>query len=156
MSAKFEEILTVYGHIGEQVLKDAVDKVSATNKTVESVRSQVIETNNGYRLQLIAREWFSLIEKGRGPTDKGPSPEMIEHLTEYARARGMDDPESAAWAIAKTINKKGDKTHRAGGRIVYSDELNKFVEEVITAIKKEFKTYYVSEIKKAFNGTNNS
>lgn len=144
------QVLTVYGSIGEQVLKDAVDKVSATNKTVESIRSEVTETETKTRLQLLAREWFSLIEKGRRPTSKGPSPEMIEFLTEYAQARGMSNPESAAWAIAKTINKEGDRTHRAGGRSVYTPELDKFVKEVIGAITKEFTGFYVNEIKQAF------
>lgn len=144
------QVLTVYGAIGEQVLKDAVDKVSATHKTIESIRSEITDTEKSTRLQLIAREWFSLIEKGRGPTSKGPSHEMIEFLTDYAQARGMSKPENAAWAIAKTINKKGDKTHRAGGRIVYSDELIKFVDEVIKAITNEFKGFYINEIKNAF------
>lgn len=144
------QTLTVYGSIGEQVLKDAVDKVSATHKTVESIRSEVTETETTTRLQLLAREWFSLIEKGRKPTTKGPSPEMIKFLTEYAQARGMSKPENAAWAIAKTINKEGDRTHRAGGRLVYTPELDKFVKEVIGAITKEFTGFYVNEIKQAF------
>lgn len=150
------QVLKVYGSIGEQVLKDALDKVSATHKTVESVRSEVTETESTTSLKLFAREFVSLLEKGRKPTSKNPSPDMIQFLTDYARARGMEDPESAAWAIAKTINKEGDKTHRAGGRDVYSKELNKFVQEVIEAVTKEFKGFYISQIKQAFGGTNNT
>lgn len=150
------QLLTVYGSIGEQVLKDAVDKVSATHKTIESIRSEVVDSDTSTSLKLFAREWFSLIEKGRGPTDKGPSPEMIELLTDYAQARGMNDPKSAAWAIAKTINKRGDKTHREGGRLVYSPELDKFVKEVVEAVQKEFAGFYVKQIKQAFGGVNNT
>lgn len=152
MSAKpnIAQVLTVYGSIGGQVLKDSLDQISATNKTVQSVRSEVTETETTTRLQLFAREFTSLLEKGRRPTSKNPSPDMIKLLTEYAQARGMSDPESAAWAIAKTINKEGDKTHRQGGRDVYSKELDKFVKEVIDAIQKEFVGFYVNEIKQAF------
>lgn len=154
--ANMVQVLTVYGSIGEQVLKDSLDSVSATHKTVNSVRSEVTETEDTTKLQIFAREFVSLLESGRGPTDKNPSPDMIQFLTEYAQARGMEDPKKAAWAIAKTINKQGDKTHRSGGRDVYSAEMNKFVEEVIIAIQKEFVGFYVSEIKQTFSGTNNT
>lgn len=148
--ANLVPILTVYGSIGEQVLKDAVDKVSATHETVNSITSEVTETEATTRLQIFAREFFSLLEKGIRPSGKNPPPEMIEMLTDYAKARGMSKPEDAAWGIAKTILNKGDKTHRQGGREVYSKELVKFVEEVTEAIEKEFVGFYVSEIKKAF------
>jgi hypothetical protein len=148
--ANMVQTLTIMGSIGEQTLKDAVDKVSATHKTVNSIHSLVTETSNTTRLQLIAREWFSLLESGRKPTTKNPSPDMIKLLTDYAQARGMSNPESAAWAIAKTINKEGDKTYRSGGRDVYSKELDKFVEEVTEAVMKEFKGFYVNEIQNAF------
>lgn len=148
--ANMAQVLTVYGSIGEQVLKDALDKVSATNKTVQSVRSEVTETETSTKLQLFAREFVGLLETGRKPTSKNPSPDMIALLTDYARARGMDKPESAAWAIAKTINKEGDKTHRQGGRDVYSKELAIFAKEVTEAVQKEFKGFYLNQIKKAF------
>lgn len=148
--ANMVQILTVYGSIGEQVLKDAVDKVSASHKTVNSIKSVVTETETSTKLQIIAREFFSLLEKGIKPSGKNPPPEMIEMLTGYAQDRGMTDPENAAWAIAKTILKEGDKTHRSGGREVYSQELYKFVKEVTEAVKKEFVGFYVNEIKQAF------
>ena len=150
MSANITSVLTVYGSIGEQVLKDALDKVSATHKTVNSVRSEVTSTEKSDRLQLLAREFTELLETGRKPTSKGPSSEMIEFLTDYANARGMDNPKSAAWAIAKTINKEGDKTFRAGGRDVYTNVLNKFVEELKVECVKTFVGSTVNEIKQAF------
>jgi hypothetical protein len=154
MSANIEEILQVYGSIGEQVLKDALDKVSATHKTIQSIRSEVVSTETKDILRFIGREYIQLLEIGRKPTTKGPSPEMIEMLTDYARARGFDKPESAAWAIAKTINKEGDRTFRMGGRDVYSSELNKFVEELKKECSKSFAGFYLSSVKNTFNGAN--
>ena len=144
------QVLTVMGSIGEQVLKDAVDKVSATHKTVNSIHKEVTETETTTRLRLLARKYISLLEKGIKPSGKNPPPEMIELLTEYARARGISDPEDAAQGMARTILDKGDKTHRQGGRDVYSKELDKFVEEVTQAVMKEFEGFYVEEIQKAF------
>lgn len=147
MSAEVSQILQAYASIGEQVVKDALDKVSATNKTVMSVRSEVISDDTKDSLKIYARKYVELLESGRRPTSKNPSPEMIQLLTEYAKARGMNKPESAAWGIAKKINKEGDKTYRAGGRVVYSDELNKFVEELKAEASKVFKGSFLREVK---------
>lgn len=156
MSANITDILNSYGIIGVELLKKAIQTVEATGKTSQSIRYEVTSTDNNDQLQLIGRAFFELIEKGRKPTTKGPSPEMIEFLTDYARARGMDKPESAAWAIAKTINKEGDKTYRAGGRLVYSPELIKFVEELKGVITKEVSRGFLTEVAGAFkNGSNN-
>jgi len=46
----------------------------------------------------------------------------------------MENPESAAWAIAKTINKLGDKTHRKGGRDVYETAVKKSIENISNAV----------------------
>lgn len=152
MSANITQILEVYGSIGEQLLKDAIDQVSATHRTVQSIRHEVISTETTDQLQFIGRKYIQGLETGIRPTDRGPSSEMIEMLTEYARARGMEKPESAAWAMAKTIQKKGDRTFRIGGRDVYSSELNKFVEELKEEIKKTFVGNYLTEIKHTFKG----
>lgn len=156
MSASITEILNNYGVLGVQVLKDAIQKVEATGKTAQSIRFEVESSDTKDRLLLIGRAFFELIEKGRRPTTKGPSPEMIEFLTDYARARGMENPESAAWAIAKTINKEGDKTYRSGGRLVYSPELTKFVEELTKVISQQFAKDYLTSVVGAFkNGSSN-
>lgn len=155
MSANVQEILQAYGPIGVEVLKQAIASVEASGKTTQSIRFEVESTEKKDRLLLIGRAYFELIEKGIRPSGKNPSPDMIKFLTEYATARGMDKPESAAWGIAKTILKEGDKTYRSGGRLVYSPELIKFVEEVKAVIVKEFKRGYLLEIKGAFRGSNN-
>ncbi len=152
MSANITQILEVYGSVGEQLLKDAVDQVSATHRTVQSIRHEVTSGETWDRVQWIGRKYIQALETGIRPTDKGPSSDMIEMLTEYARARGMDDPKSAAWAMAKTIQREGDRTFRIGGRDVYSSELNKFVEELKEEIKKTFVGSYLSEIKQTFKG----
>lgn len=150
MSADIQQVLEVYGSIGEQLLKDAIDQVSATHRTVQSIRHEVTSTDTYDRLTFIGRKYIEALETGVSPTSKGPSSEMIELLTEYAQARGMENPKSAAWAMAKTIQKKGDRTFRIGGRDVYSSELNKFVEELKEEVKKTFRGNYLSEIKQAF------
>lgn len=152
MSASVQDILQSYGPIGVDVLKQAISQVEASGKTAQSIRFETESTEKKDRLLLIGRAYFELIEKGIRPSGKNPSPDMINFLTDYAKARGMDKPESAAWGIAKTILTEGDKTYRSGGRLVYSPELLKFVDEVKAVITAEFRKGYLLEIKGAFKG----
>ncbi len=128
--ATLSDILKQQADKGVQVFRDAIRKVRASGRTDESARAEV----SGTGFKIFSREFTDLLESGRRPTKKGPSPEMIERLTEYAQARGMDKPESAAWGIAKKINKEGDRTFRKGGRDVYTKEMKKFVDSTINAV----------------------
>lgn len=150
MFANVQAILKAYGPIGVDVLRNSIQQIEASGKTAQSIRFETESTDTSDRLILIGRAYFELIEKGIKPSGKNPSPDMIKFLTDYAKARGMDKPESAAWGIAKTILKEGDKTYRGGGRIVYSPDLLKFVEELTNVIKGEFVGSYVTQIKQAF------
>ena len=140
--------LKTYGQIGVDVLRQAIAPIDATGKTQNSIRYVVIEEED--RLIFLARNYFHLLEKGRRPTSKNPSPAMIENLTEYAKARGMENPKSAAWAIAKTINKEGDKTFRKGGRVLYSDVMDTFTKDLREALAKDFGLTMKKELKAAF------
>lgn len=128
--------LTTYGQIGVEVLKQAVAPHDATGKTRESIRFVVSDEDES--LTFYAREFFKLLEKGIKPSTKKPSKEMIEAMTEYAKARGFDNPEKAAWAISVNQLKEGDKTHRSGGRVVYSDVMDTFTRDLSEALKKDF------------------
>lgn len=139
-------ILTTYGQIGVDTLRDAVAPLNATRKTLESIRFEI----RGLNLLFYAREFFRLLESGRRPTSKNPSPEMIQNLTEYAKARGMDKPRSAAWAIAKKINKEGDRTKRSGGRNVYSDVVATFTKELTDELAKDWGKTVIMEVKDQF------
>lgn len=130
MSASIADVLNAQGKLAVQSLQGAVAKVDATTKTKRSIRYE----SDDSKLTLFGREFIDLLNKGRGPTTKGPSREMIENLTEYAQARGMDKPESAAWAMAKILNAKGDKAFRKGGRDVYESELQKVIDRIEAAV----------------------
>lgn len=141
-----QSVLQTYGQIGVKLLRQAVAPLDATKKTFNSIRFG----SDAKGLKFFAREYFSLLEKGRRPTSKNPSPEMIANLTEYAQARGMENPKSAAWAIAKKINKDGDKTFNSGGRVVYSDDMKTFTKELATELAKDFGKEIAQNFKKEF------
>lgn len=150
------QILNTYGVLGVEVLKKAVEKVDATERTANSLKYEVQSDDKKDRLLLIGRAYFELLEKGIRPSGKNPSPKMIKFMTEYAKARGMDKPESAAWGISKKILKEGDKTYNSGGRDVYSEDLSKFVDELSAVLTKDFAKGFLTDIKGAFKrGGNN-
>lgn len=136
-------VLNTYGQIAVDVLRQSIP--DATGKTQQSLRYVVDEQEE--QLIIIGREFTSLLEKGRKPTKKNPSPEMIENLTDYARARGFENPERAAWAIAKKINRDGDKTHRQGGRVLWSDDLDNLVKNLAQDLAEDAAKEILKEIK---------
>lgn len=145
MSVK--SFLTTYGQIGTEVLKQAVAPHDATGRTRESIRFVVDEEDEA--LRFYARDFFHLLEKGIAPSKKQdikPSKEMIDFMTEYAQARGMDDPKKAAWGISVNQLNKGDKTHNQGGRVVYSDVMDTFARDLKEAMNKDFKKTIVDGI----------
>ncbi len=144
------QILDAYGKIGVERIKQALEQVRATGKTINSVKYETSETNGVSRLIIKARPFTAAIETGVRPSTKGIPPDMITSLTEYAQARGMEKPKSAAWAMAKTIKKKGDKTFRSGGREVYSDDVIKLSNEIKKEVGKEFRIRMTSFIKNTF------
>lgn len=146
-----ESVFKTYGQIGVQVLKQAVAPHDATGKTQASIR--YVADMQSEQLIFLGRAFFQLLEKGVSPSKKPnvkPSKEMIEFMTEYAKARGMEDPKKAAWAISVNQLKKGDKTFRQGGRIVYSDVMDTFVQDFKQALAKDFGKKMVTDIKNAF------
>jgi hypothetical protein len=141
-----------YGTVAVRIVQTALEQVRASGKTIQSVKAIISEDKGVDRFQIVARPYTNRIEQGIGPTTKGPSREMIKSLTEYAQARGMDKPESAAWGLAKKIQKEGDRTFKKGGRIVYSDDVDKLVKEMTNDIKKEVRIKYTRTIKNSFDG----
>ena len=141
-----------YGTVAVRIVQTALEQVRASGKTIQSVKAIISEDKGVDRFQIVARPYTNRIEQGIGPTTKGPSREMIKSLTEYAQARGMDKPESAAWGLAKKIQKEGDRTFKKGGRIVYSDDVDKLVKEMTNDIKKEVRIKFTRTIKNSFDG----
>jgi len=78
----------------------------ATGQTVK----QINVNTNGDSQQLQIPAHIQILETGRGPTGKNAipgSPPMIDRIKQWCQAKGI--PDKAAWAIKKSIDKKGFK-----------------------------------------------
>ena len=68
----------------------------------------IVRGDDGFRLQIPG--YMQLLETGRRPTGSNPvagDPPMIQRIQAWCRAKGI--PDKAAWAIKKSIDKKGYK-----------------------------------------------
>jgi hypothetical protein len=106
---------------------------NATLETSNSLRIEVKQEGNKVKMQLFGRDYFMTVQTGRKPTpDKKPSREMIDRITAWVNARGMDA--SAVWAIATNIQKKGTKLWQSGGR---EDIVDPAVDDFINNVSQD-------------------
>jgi len=149
------EILDTYGKIAVESLKQDVEKVSATHKTSASIHYEVKKEGTAQSLLIYGRKFFKALETGRGPRKNNEYQQYDVSMYEYMQARGIgaDLPEKKRKQLARflawKINKEGDKTFKTGGRQVYSDNLNRIVQELIAAVKKDTIGMYIAEIRSA-------
>jgi post-segregation antitoxin (ccd killing protein) len=107
---------------------------NATGKTAQSLRIETKQEGTKVTMQLFGRPFFMTVQTGRRPTpDKKPSREMIDNIKEWVNARGIS--ESAVWAIATNIQKKGTQLWREGGR---EDIVDPAVDNFVNDVAQEF------------------
>lgn len=155
-----KNILNNYGVLGVQLLKAKIEPLSATGKTVDSIRYEPKSDNDSDTLTIFAREFLATLETGRGPRKSATKGEFEDNMLEYMQARGIGanltqkKREQLARFLTLRINREGDETYKKGGRMVYSDDLEKFVVALKEAVKKDFVLSFRNNLKAALRGTN--
>ena len=124
---------------------------NATLKTSQSLRFELAQEGPNFKMKLFGRPFFRTVETGRKPTpDKKPSREMIENIGVWAQARGLD--ESAVWAIATKIQKKGTQLWRDGGRMdIIDPAVDTFINDVSTSILDAEADNFILKVKDGFS-----
>ncbi|HWZ15700.1 MAG TPA: hypothetical protein VNW95_10735 [Mucilaginibacter sp.] len=95
----------------ETLKTDLINTMQANGRyaTGQTAR-QFIITGDENSMQLQLPGYTQVLETGRGPTEKNAAASdlpMIQRIKEWCQARGI--PDKAAWAIKKSIDKKGYK-----------------------------------------------
>lgn len=148
MSEQVQNILTAYGQAGVKMLQNLVPK--ATGKTARSIEYIVVPN----RLRIVGREFFETLETGRGPRKSSKEGGFKDNLLEWMKARGIGSDLSEkkrkqlARFFAWKINKEGDTTFKAGGRSIYSMQVDAFVEELSNVIADRKHKEYTDELVK--------
>lgn len=137
-------ILNNYGVLGVQMLKAKIEPLSATGKTVNSISYEVKSDESTDTLTIFAREFLATLETGRGPRRSATKGDFQDNMLEYMEARGIgaDLTDKKRRQLARfftwKINKEGDATYKKGGRVVYSNDLDKFIIALKEALHKDF------------------
>ena len=88
---------------------DLIHSMQAKGKYATGQTAQQITVDaDGDNAQLQLPGYMQLLQTGRGPTDKNAlpgNPPMIDRIKQWCQAKGI--PDQAAWAIKKSIDKKG-------------------------------------------------
>ena len=144
------ELLKAYGELFVRLMQSRLPSV--TGKTKASIGY----TATDKRLTGFGRGFIHALETGRGPRKSATYSGFDKGLEDWLKAKGFPTKKTksgkiyyqigSSWftadSLAWKINAKGDKTHRTGGKEVYSDALDKFVEELSEAvIKAKHKEY---------------
>lgn len=105
---------------------------TATGESKNSLRYEITEEGAKIVLSVFGKPYFSVVETGRKPGG-GISRDMIDNITKWVAARGKE--ESMVWAIAKSIDQKGTKLFREGGRTdIYTDLKEGFADKIFMEV----------------------
>lgn len=136
-------ILDEEGKRGVEVFNKCIEPYKATGKTQASAYYKVAGSDTKTTLEIDARGYVKVLETGSRPAKtKKPSREMVKEMEEYTRARGL--PKSAAYPMAVVLLRDGQKQNRN----VYSQQMDKFSDEVADRVLNEFAGYAVDKIVK--------
>jgi len=153
MNAEIISILNGYGASTVEKIRQNLSSTgtNATGKSSQSLRYEVTNEGTKATLKVIGKPYFAVVETGRKPTpEKKPSFDFVANIREWLSAKGMET--KPAYAIALSINKKGTKLFRDGGRSdIFSnvidqnltdkislDLLNKFAQQFMANVVKMF------------------
>lgn len=129
---------------------------NATGQTSRSLRFEVRQEGSKTILKVIGKPYLAVVETGRKPTpqyDK-PSKAFVDSIREWTKAKGLS--QSLAYAIAKSIHKKGTELFKKGGRNdIISNVINdSLASQISKDILQNFAKLYAANIVKQYGSIN--
>lgn len=147
------KILSQYGGSTVEELKRSIAPYSATGDTINSLRFTVTREGTVDRLQIIGRAYIMALETGRKATPQytKPSFSFVDRIRRWLAAKGEET--SLAYAIAKSIHKKGTKGHPGVITSVINEGL---IETISKDILKQFADQYLFNVVQFYNRGNSN
>lgn len=143
-------ILTKFGQSTVDRIKANLSSTgtNASGLTSNSIKFSVSENGTIATLQITGRPYIMAVETGIKPYpqyDK-PSRSFVEQIRDWLQTRGGDM--GAAYAIARSIHKKGTKLWKAGGRKdIISNVVNKsLVDQISMEVLKQYTEAYIKAL----------
>jgi hypothetical protein len=147
-------ILTGYGASTVQRIQQnlASTNTNASGKTSKSLRFEVKQQGEKTTLKIYGRPFIATVETGRKATPGlKPSRQFVENIREWVKYRGI--PQSAAYAIALSINQKGTPPT---GKLIISNVINQSLTDQITKdILTKFASLFMTNVVSQYVGRSN-
>lgn len=157
------EIISILNHYGNSTIDQIRQNLSSTGtsasgKTAQSLRYEVTNEASKATLKVMGKPYFMVVETGRKPTpnyDK-PSKAFVQSIADWLQFVSGDT--SPAYAIAKSIHKKGTKLFRDGGRTdIVSNVINQNLTDKISLdLLNKFAQQYMANMVKLFSDGNST
>lgn len=158
------EILNRFGSEGVELLKESVRPLNATGETERSISYNVDQTEKASTLTFYGRKFFPSVETGRKERTNDEYSGFDLALTKWLNARNFQQRRSKtgviyykvgeSWMTAKSlahkINKEGDSIYNKGGREVYTQKFNEFIDQMVESIKSDTTDTIVKVIRVEF------
>jgi hypothetical protein len=151
MNVDLIPILNQYGQSTVQRIRNnlATTGTNATGKTSQSVRFEVTQDGTVARMRIYGRPYFMATETGIKPYPQynKPSREFVAAIREWLAAVGGE--QGAAYAIARSIHKKGTKLYQSGGRkTIVSNVIPDLNTQIQKSVLDEFVKAYIANLQK--------
>lgn len=146
-------ILSKYGTDIVTQLKQSISSHSATGRTARSLRFEVVREGTKDILKIYGRPFIMALETGRKPTPQytKPSRDFVSNIREWLKAKGGD--QDLAYAIAKSIHKKGTKGTPGIISNVVDSQVQKIEKDILEQFAKQW-LFNVVEFSKDGNNSN--
>lgn len=115
-----------------EIAEEFLKLVSGELDPFTTKKGVVVKENNGASLFTPAHIQFA--KYGRGPGKQPP----VDPLIEWAKGKGIENPVSAAWAIAKSIAKNGTLNYVAGAPNAIDEAIDDYMADYMSAVSKTF------------------
>ena len=151
MPRPFSQTVLKLKIVSNDMIDDIIDDLNKGNKNASmslarSLKSNVLDTGASIiSVRFKAKSHWRFVDEGRKPGKYAP----IAPLQRWARVKlGLSEKEAegAAYAISKTIKKKGIKPTN-----IFTDNVNKFKKTALNVVAKSGKQDVTAEIRKILN-----
>lgn len=145
-------ILSQYGNSLVEEIKQSISPNRSTGRTANSLKYTVRREGTKDILQVTGRPFIMALETGRKPTPQytKPSAQFVQSIREWLQGKGED--QSLAYAIAKSIHKKGTK----GTPGIITGPVTAMTEAIEKDILQQFAKQYLFNVVEFYKRGNNN
>lgn len=128
--------------------------VNASGDLSRTTESKVLVAAQSISLQIIVNKYALTLEPGRGPTRNNQGGKLYPAIRKWVDDKGVGEPakrDGIAWAITKSIHKKGTRAFPNKGPKVLSSVINdRLIDDIVRKAADSAEITYIEQIESMF------